>query len=295
MGEAGGLVPGMVGAFIASDFVQERFDGIGAVSDYGLRQYDFVKLGVVNHITAGTGSIDVLTDWFKNGDTGASHFGIGRETAGMFAFGAIRFPVAPVHQYVPTTGKLAPWAQGVRQWADNPNCDIKVPAHLRALPPGAANPAFISIENVARAGTDGVTDAQFNSNVLLRAWAAAYFRFPINPETQLWHAEFDPFNRCYDTGWDGALEDEMQAAAHKLLRGDATGLRQVTSATQPAAGLTEAQVRAIVREEVAKDLSDERINDALVLRMKLTRIVWDPDFSQAEKAADALRAAGFDL
>jgi hypothetical protein len=32
--------------------------------------------------------------------------------------------------------------------------------------------------------------------------------------------------RCNDPGWDGALEDAMQAAARRLLAGDLSGLRR---------------------------------------------------------------------
>jgi hypothetical protein len=98
---------------------------------------------------------------------------------------------------------------------------------------GEPNGAFISIENVARSGRDGVTDPQFNSNAMIRAYCAAYFGFEITPRTQLWHSEIDQAARCDDPGWDGALEDAMQAAARKLLAGDTSGLRGVTVPPRP--------------------------------------------------------------
>lgn len=259
MGKAGGAVSPMLQAFV-KDVVVSLFDGIGAVSDYGLRQYDNMKLGHVQHITAGGGTIISLWDWFAKSDTGATHFGIERDLRPKpFVWGHLEIPVARVGQFVPTVGRYAPWAQGVRAWTDNPNCAIKIPAHLRALPPGAANCAFISTENIARQGSDLVTDPQFNSNVLLRAWVAMYFQMPITPETQLWHAEFDPNNRCHDTGWPASLEDEMQEAARKLVAGDLSGLRGIKApvpVTPQEKPMTRDEVRNLILAET-EDLKND--------------------------------------
>lgn len=62
-------------------------------------------------------------------------------------------------------------------------------------------------------------------------------------------------------------------------------------------GMTEEQIRAIVRDELA--LSDAaattRLNAAIQLRMAIQRIALDPDLAIVEQAAEALRGAGFKL
>lgn len=286
-----GSVPALVDRFIKSDFLAFVDNGKPPRSDYGLREYDHHKIGMVQHITAGGRIITHLDNYFLGGNAaGSSHFGIGRETAGYFDVPGGKVPVAPVHQYMPTVGRYAPWAQGVRAWENNSACSITVPDHLRKLPPAAANPAFLSVENVAVSGSEGVTDAQFNSNVLLRAWGAAYFDYEITPETQLWHAEFSPLTRCFDPGWRGELEDAMQEAARKLLKGDASDLRALVRDAAPApqekdeepVTANEAQVRAIVRDEIQKSVpaitgtpTMERLLESLVLRLLKQREAMD--------------------
>jgi hypothetical protein len=124
---------------------------------------------------------------------------------------------------------------------------------------GEPNGAFVSIENVALRGTDGVTAPQFNSNVFLRAYCAAFFGHAINPQTQLWHAEIDQLNRCFDTGWDGALEDAMQDAANRLLRSDVSGLRGVsaTDGTRGAARSSVANVAEVQMGLITKVLNQD--------------------------------------
>lgn len=160
---------------------------------------------------------------------------------------------------MPIVGPVAPWAQGVIQ--TNPICSIPPSPTIGGMRPGEPNGAFVSIENVARTGTQGVTDAQFNANAFLRAYRAAYFGHEITPRTQLWHAEIDQQGRCADPGWDGDLEDAMQEAARKLLTGDITGLRGVSHpapapapqpALQPAPGLTLERVQLGLIDKVLR-------------------------------------------
>lgn len=237
---------------IATDFVKSDFlKYVNTVhvrcSDYGMRQYDNTKLGMVQHIPV-TSSLTDLTRYFTSpGAKGATHFGTGRELAGYFN----GIPVAQAHQYLPTVGTLSPWAQGVEEYIDNPSCAIKVPQHLKDLGENAANCAFLSVENCDRGADETqphVTDPQFNTNVLLRAWGAEYFKYPINPETQLWHAEFDPTNKCWDPGWPPELEREMQEAAKSLLINDVSLLKGIRSNEWSDKDLIKGQVQKIQRD-----------------------------------------------
>lgn len=209
--------------FVASDFVVYVDNGRAprTLHDYGYEH----KVGTVNHITV-NGTLEGLTAYFNGGQSqGSSHFGIGRELAGEFQFGEIRIPVAQVHQYMPLRRNAAyprgcsPWAQGVIERATAPAVQ-----HMR---PGEPNGAFHSIENVAWAGSDGLTDPQFNSNVLLRAYCASLDGYTIDSGTQLWHSEIDGVNRAHDPGWLGTIEDELQDAARRLLRNDLGALHGV--------------------------------------------------------------------
>src|SRR5262249_25884478 len=83
--------------------------------------YEWTKLGTCNHIPV-CATLDQLDAYFCGGSAqGSTHFGVGRESwsGGNFdiTVGATRWriPVAPVSQYLPTTGYVSPWAQGVVQ------------------------------------------------------------------------------------------------------------------------------------------------------------------------------------
>jgi hypothetical protein len=228
-----GGVPAVVQAFIDSPFLK-YVDNDRAPRWHTAFGWDHRKAGIVNHIPV-CDTLDQLTAYFNGGNaTGSTHFGIGRELAGHLEWpvrggagtGRTRIPVAEVHQYLPTVGAVAPWAQGAIR-GGNPNCGLRLHPAVAGMRQGEPNGAFISIENVARSGRQGVTDPQFNSNAFLRAWTAAYFDHEIGPATQLWHGEIDTFDRCFDPGWPGDLEDAMQEAARRLLRGDVSGLRAV--------------------------------------------------------------------
>jgi hypothetical protein len=196
--------------------------------------YDNRKLGTVNHIPV-CQTLAQLDAYFTSGNNaGLTHFGNGRELLTTLEIstplGRFRLPVSPVSQYLAIVGPVSPWAQGVINTSGN----CYLPAHPIAtrLGSGVPNGAYISNENVAMSGADGVTDPQFNSNVFLRAMAAVYFNHPINPDTQIWHGEIDRVNRCFDPGWTD-LEDPMQDAARALIQGDPRLLRGVVSIDQP--------------------------------------------------------------
>ncbi len=218
-------VPPVVQAFIDQSVVNvDNGQAPRSPHAYG---WENAKLGVVNHIPV-CDTLAQLTAYFNGGSAqGSTHFGVGREHAGDLAWEGRRIPCAPVHQYMPIVGSVAPWAQGAIQ--TSASCSIRPSPTIRGMRSGEPNGAFVSIENVARQGSDGLTDAQFNANVFLRAYCAAYFGHEITPGTQLWHAEVDQLNRCFDPGWDGALEEAMQEAARQVLRGDIAGLRGVSS------------------------------------------------------------------
>lgn len=219
-------VPALLRDFVASDIVQVVDNGRPprTMHDYGYAK----KIGLVNHIPVAP-TLDVLTRYFRgelrDPPLGSTHFGIGRDFEWTYRVGNVLFGCATVHQYMPLYG-VSPWAQGVIQRA--------TASLVRGMRPGEPNGAFHSIENVAMSGRDGVTDPQFNSNVFMRAYLAALDGYPIDPDHQLWHSEIDGINRPDDPGWDGGLEDAMQDAARKLLRGDLSGIKgQWTDAPAP--------------------------------------------------------------
>ena len=232
---AGTPVPG---AAAVPPIVQAFIDRFVAYMDNGVAPrwphafgHEARKLGVVNHIPV-CDTLEQLTTYFNGGSAkGSTHFGIGRETAGTVAANGREVPFATVHQYMPIVGPCSPWAQGLIQTSDQ--CSWPPTPAIQGMRQGEPNGAFVSIENVARSGRDGLTDVQFNSNAMLRAYCAAYFGFPINPLTQLWHCEIDQKDRCFDPGWSGELEDAMQAAATRLLQGDLSGLRGAAAPVVP--------------------------------------------------------------
>ena len=207
--------------------------GIVALVDNGRvprtqHQYGYTKyIGAVHHIPVAP-TLAALTRYFRyetaEAPQGSTHFGIGRDFEWTYRIPGTHtlFGCATVHQYVPLRG-VSPWAQGVIARSDW--CTIPPTPVISGMRPGEPNGAFASVENVAMKGSDGVTDPQFNANVLLRAYLAALDGYEITPRTQLWHSEIDQLNRCNDPGWTGALEDEMQEAARRLLRGDLSLVR----------------------------------------------------------------------
>lgn len=238
LGEASPVraVPAVADAFVASDYVVWQDNGRvpRTAHDYGYAR----KVGLVNHIPV-CETLAQLTAYFTGGTAqGSTHFGVDRAEAGWFEHDGWRFPVARVDQYLPIRrtsaypNGVSPWAQGVI--ARSAFCSIPPADAIAAMRSGEPNGAFHSIENVAMTGEQGVTDAQFNSNVLLRAYLAALDGYAIDPSTQLWHAEIDQLNRCADPGWSGDLEDEMQAAANAVLAGDLSKLRRAERADAPA-------------------------------------------------------------
>lgn len=213
--------------------------------------YETRKIGVVNHIPVAK-TLAQLTAYFTGGNAqGSTHFGVGRGRFLVFGWENARLPLAEVHQYMPVVGPVAPWAQGVINCAGS--CRIQCHPRIAGMRPGEPNGAFVSIENVD-AGEVAPDDAQFNSNVFLRAWTAAYFGHEVSPNTQLWHSEIDRVGRCGDPPWSGAVEDEMQEAARKLLRSDLSGLRAVVRTSQGGEDMTpEEQARlAYVEKELER-------------------------------------------
>lgn len=194
--------------------------------------YENTKLGMFQHIPV-CDTLKQLTDYFNGGaSAGSVHFGVDRAESMRLPFGGRAYPFAQVDQYMPIVGAYAPWAQGIIN--SGGTCAIPWNPVLNGMRSGEPNPAYLSVENVARTGSQGMTDAQFNSNVMLRAMGAAYFGYGITPNTQLWHAEVDRVNRCSDPGWSGDLEDEAQAAAILLLGGWFSGLRAGVPVPAPA-------------------------------------------------------------
>jgi len=221
-------VPEIARAFVESDYVRFVDNGNPPRSDYGVRQFDNHKIGLVDHIPVADDLETQLTPYFLSGRAlGASHFGTDRKLAGWFEWNGMLIPVALVDQYISIIGPYSPWAQGVRSWVNNPACSITVPPYLLAMPPVWANPGFISFENCATVGTQGMTDPQFNARVLVGCYVVGYFGFPINGETFLWHGEFSPTTRCFDPGWGVELQNALIEASHKIMNGDLSGLRGV--------------------------------------------------------------------
>jgi len=198
------------------------------------------KAGTVQHIPVCRTLMQLRAFFLSGQNQGLTHLGIDRalyKTLDLTATdGAVwRAPFAAVDQYCPLAGEVAPWAQG----RINTSGSCAVPPHPVAsrMASGEPNGAYISFENVAWAGTDGMTDPQFNSNVFGRAMVAAYFGHPINHDTQVWHAGIDRIDRCFDTGWPGGyfggLEVAAQAAARAVLAGDFTLLRGAVRIAAP--------------------------------------------------------------
>jgi len=215
--------------------------------------YDNRFIGVVNHIPWAVDQPQ-LDAYFNGGNAqGSTHLSTGRPVYKTIRLGDLLVPFSQINQYMPFDG-CSPWAQGV---IDNTgSCPIPLAPLVRTMRPGEPNGAFLSVENVdGRVTGSGVTDAQFNSIVFIRAWSASVYQFEINPTTQLWHAEIDRRNRCNDPGWSGELEDAMQLAARKLQRGDLSGLRGVQRVTKD--DMNEQLIRAIVQDEL------KQFNDAL--------------------------------
>jgi len=244
-------VPAVAVAFV-DQFVAYVDNGKAPRSAYGFGYTK--KIGLVNHIPV-CRTLTQLTNYFNGGAaTGSTHFGVGRESAGDLIWGGVAIPCAPVHQYMPIVGPYSPWAQGIIR--RSAACAIPPSPTIAGMRSGEPNEAFVSVENVAMSGRDGVTEPQFNSNVMLRAYCAAYFGHAIDPLTQLWHSEIDQKDRCFDPGWSGDLEDAMQDAAKRLLRGDISGLRGTRPAadTAPSGAAQGAQI-ALIEKVLRQDWS----------------------------------------
>lgn len=198
-------------------------------SAYGYTRWENAKRGMFQHIPV-CDTLAQLTTYFNGGAAeGSTHFGNGRDLAHWLTLGNLLVPFSDVHQYLPIVGAYSPWAQGILN--SSGSCAIPWNPVLNGMSGGEINCAYLSVENVARTGTQGMTDPQFNSNVFLRAMGSAYFGYTITPSTQLWHAESDRVNRCSDPGWTGDLEDAAQAAAIAVLNGNYTLLRGVQDNT----------------------------------------------------------------
>lgn len=259
-------VPAVVRAFVER-FVLDRDTGVAPRWPHAFG-YEQQKLGVVNHIPV-CDTLAQLTAYFNGGSAqGSTHFGFGREQAGTLTWDRVGVPVAPVHQYMPIVGPCAPWAQGRIQ--TSALCPMPPSPTIRGMRQGEPNGAFISVENVARTGRDGVTAPQFNSNAMIRAYCAAFFGFEVSPLTQLWHSEIDQVTRCDDPGWEGALEDAMQSAARRLLVGDLSGMRGVVTEPAPRPAV---DYRALYIAELQGSLAAARddVMRAAVRERELTR------------------------
>src|SRR5829696_9097178 len=147
-------VPALVRRFI-DHFVIDMDNGVAPRWPHAFG-YEQRKIGVVNHIPV-CDTLAQLTAYFTGGNAqGSTHFGIGRERAGSLAWDGVSIPCAPVHQYMPIVGPCAPWAQGIIR--RSARCPMPPSPTISGMQPGEPNGAFISIENVARAGVDGVTN-----------------------------------------------------------------------------------------------------------------------------------------
>jgi hypothetical protein len=193
-------------------------NGLAPRSAYGFHQYDQKKIGICHHIPV-CETLAQLTAYFNGGASqGSTHFGNGRDAYVEIEAGGYRFWVSEIHQYMAVTGIYSPWAQGViNNWG---SCAIQQAPLVAGMASGEPNAAFVSVENVAMTGADGLTDAQWNNCVMLRAWSSMRFDHPCDPLTNIWHAEVDRVNRCSDPGWRGEDEDAMQATANRVLQGD---------------------------------------------------------------------------
>lgn len=224
------MISAVCQAFIDSEAVKFVDNGKAPrwLHDWGYAK----KIGWVDHIPVARTLAD-LTGYFNGGNAlGSTHFGIGRDVFQQMDHAGWRFPVAEVHQYMPIRRNgtypngCSPWAQGV---ANRPTADIVA----TIVPTSGLNGAFHSVENVAMAGTDGVPDAQFNSNVLLRAYCASLDEYPIEPRNNLWHSDIDSVNRPLDPGWPISLYEAMLDASRRLQQGDVSGLRSRVALAAP--------------------------------------------------------------
>lgn len=215
-------IPQLAQAFIDSEHCVWMDNGCPPrnLHDYG---YDR-KIAVCQHIPV-CETLDDLDAYFCGGwSEGSTHFGVDRALHGELVSGGWHIPVARVSQYMPIRrdasypSGCSPWAQGVLNY---PTAVL-----AQGMDSGEPNGAFHSIENVAWTGADGMTDAQFNSNVLLTVYLAGLDEYPIDPEHDLGHFEIDTINRPEDTGWAADLWDARQAAANLLLaNNDPSGLK----------------------------------------------------------------------
>jgi hypothetical protein len=140
------------------------------------------QAGVVNHIPV-CDTLAQLTAYFNGGNAqGSTHFGIGCEQWGRSTGPTSLSPRTgpPAHA---DQRPSAPWAQGLIQTRP-PDPAV---AHDPYAPGRAERRVYLDGERRCT-GRDGVTDPQFNSNVMLRAYCAA-FGFEVSPPSQLWHSE----------------------------------------------------------------------------------------------------------
>lgn len=222
-------VPAIARAFV--DQFVEFMDNGKAPRHAQAFGYENHKIGIVNHIPV-TDTLAKLTAYFNGGAAqGSTHAGFGRERHGWLEVAGLRIPCGLVHQYMPLVGPVAPWAQGIRQ--TSPACPATPASIIRGLSSGALNGAFVSKEHVAMRGSDGLTDAQFNSSVLWDVYCAAYFGFAIGVETVIGHDRIDQRDRCFDPGWSPTLWNDLLAAGRGVLAGDFSGLRGVERSAPP--------------------------------------------------------------
>jgi hypothetical protein len=202
-------------------------------SNYGHTKWNNAKAGTCNHRPV-CSTLKQLTDYFCGGaSAGSTHFGIGKHETYELEVpeSSIAFPVAETHQYMAVSSPYSPWAQGIITWSSS--CPIPESAVVHDMASGEPNCAYISIENVEDNDPSWLSDGQFNSNVMIRAWGRLTYGHAIDPITQIWHAEVDPVSRCADPGWPGSEEDAMQAAANAVCDGDFTWLRGLRQLSPP--------------------------------------------------------------
>ncbi|MGD9892299.1 MAG: hypothetical protein AB7R89_28655 [Dehalococcoidia bacterium] len=238
------------------------------------------KAGFCSHIPVAP-SLTALDNYFTSGtNVGLTHWGTGREWLRdleiVAADGAVwRIPVARVSQYLPLTG-VSPWSQG--RIATSPWCAVAPHRFAWELGSGVVNGAILSNENVAMSGADSLTSPQYNSQVFLRAIGAAYFGYEISPATNIWHAQLDQRDRCFDTGWTGGplggIEIESQPAARALLAGDPSKLRGAVRISAPPPAIN-------AQDEAWKALVNTRLRN----QADAIRVAVREDYDQGREAA----------
>lgn len=202
------------------------------------------KRVMVHHIPVCT-TLQQLINYLNGGNAlGSYYVGVGRGFHVMLVWGNARIPVSRSVQFMAILGMQSPWAQGITNCAGS--CRIQCHPRVHGWRSGEANGDALSVSYVD-AGQPLPDDEQFNASVFWRAWWSSYFSHEISPDTQLWHSEIDRVNRCGDPPWSGDVEDEMQAAAIKLVQGDISGLRAVTFVDDP-----QPPVPVSLEEEVAR-------------------------------------------